>query len=148
MCPFEQALAALQRPSLMLHVASPLVCMRAVSPAAMPETWEEREYMVSLWMFGCIPMGRQTIAIELTEVTDHVARIRDNGHGLMVRHWDHRITLERTETGCRYIDDVHVDAGVLTPLVWAFASLLFWHRQRRWRSLVDSRQLHKLARLD
>ena len=36
----------------------------------------------------------------------------------------------------RYTDSVEVRAGLLTPLVWAFATAFYRHRQRRWRRLV------------
>jgi hypothetical protein len=38
---------------------------------------------------------------------------------------------------CRYRDRVEIDAGVLTPLVVAFARWFYGVRQRRWRVLAD-----------
>jgi hypothetical protein len=33
---------------------------------------------------------------------------------------------------------VHIDAGMLTPLVAAFARLFYAHRQKRWRALAKN----------
>jgi len=39
--------------------------------------------------------------------------------------------------GCA-TDRVHIDAGMLTPLVAAFARLFYAHRQKRWRALAKN----------
>ncbi|NBB24765.1 DUF3703 domain-containing protein [Porphyrobacter sp. SLTP] len=40
--------------------------------------------------------------------------------------------------GTHYSDEVEVSAGALTPFIWAFAQIFYWHRQRRWRGLANS----------
>ncbi|MFM1921225.1 MAG: hypothetical protein RLZZ303_2859 [Candidatus Hydrogenedentota bacterium] len=137
-CSFEQCLEALRRPRLMLHVAAPLVTMIPVEPTALPELWEERDYTVSLRLFGLIPLGRQTIVIRMVEVTPDRAELRDEGRGQLAKRWLHVIRVERTGAGCRYTDDISVEAGLITPVAWMFTHLLFWHRQRRWRALAAS----------
>lgn len=37
-----------------------------------------------------------------------------------------------------YRDRVEVRAGPLTPFEWLFAHHLYWHRQRRWKELVNA----------
>ena len=63
--------------------------------------------------------------------------MRDNGRGDLAKRWDHRITIEGTDQGTtQYTDRVEVEAGLLTPGVWAFAQLFYRYRQARWRRLV------------
>jgi hypothetical protein len=54
------------------------------------------------------------------------------------RRWDHWIAIEPERRGTRYTDTVHIDAGLLTPLIVAFARIFYRHRQRRWRRLAKS----------
>jgi hypothetical protein len=37
---------------------------------------------------------------------------------------------------CRYSDEIEIDAGLLTPLVWLFARVFYGHRQRRWQKVA------------
>jgi hypothetical protein len=39
--------------------------------------------------------------------------------------------------GTLYTDNVRVEAGILTPIVWAFAVCFYQYRQRRWCQLVN-----------
>ena len=55
----------------------------------------------------------------------------------MIRTWRHElITTPMNDQQCRYEDRIHVDAGLITPLVAGFAALFYRHRQRRWRTLA------------
>ena len=57
--------------------------------------------------------------------------------GALIRRWDHLITIEPAgPRRTRYTDWVEAEAGLLTPLVWAFARVFYAHRQRRWQRLV------------
>ena len=85
-----------------------------------------------------LPIGRQTIVIRIMEATPDRAEMRDEGHGQLAKRWLHVIRVERNGAGCRYTDEIIVEAGVITPVAWAFTHLLFWHRQRRWRALAAS----------
>lgn len=129
------------RPELLLHVAWPLLVFEPLDPDRFPERWEEREYRVRMRQFGVLPVGWQVIGIERPPHSDRARHLRDNGRGTLASTWDHLITVEpiddqhgRTKT--RYTDRLGVRAGLLTPMVWAFARLFYAHRQRRWRRLV------------
>jgi hypothetical protein len=57
--------------------------------------------------------------------------------GGAIRRWRHRITVEPLDAGhCRYTDNVDIDAGLLTPAVWAFASAFYRYRHGRWHKLL------------
>lgn len=121
----------------MAYVAHPMLRFQYTEPAAPPEAWAPGEYTARLKAFGFLPLGEQVLVIEFPPVEGSAYRVRDNGRGKLARVWDHIVTIEPMSKGrCRYTDEVTVEAGVLTPIVWAFAWMFYRHRQRRWEKLV------------
>ncbi|MCA3035096.1 MAG: hypothetical protein ING33_07805 [Rhodocyclaceae bacterium] len=139
-CSPQKCFAEVQTPRLMLHIARPLVRFAPIEPKVLPERWEQKEYLVSVRIFGLLPMGRQWVNISGRDRSNEFGRfyveLRDNGCGTLISTWDHLITLQASGQGCSYSDRVEVRAGLLTPLVWAFAWFFYRHRQRRWEHLV------------
>ena len=139
-CAPERCFAKVLTPRLLRYVSSPLVTFKAIDPPALPDQWSEAKYLVGIRLFGWIPFGRQTIRISLGqrsgEASKFYAELRDNGSSALVSKWDHRITVTSAAGGCRYTDTIEVQAGVMTPLVSAFARMFYRHRQRRWQRLV------------
>jgi hypothetical protein len=139
-CSPRRCFAEAESPRLLRYVSRPLVCFVAIDPPAFPERWEERNYRVGLRILGWIPFGSQVIGISRGDFSDNEsgfrAQLRDNGHSAIVSKWDHWITVESAPEGCRYTDRIEIEAGALTPLVWAFAWVFYRHRQRRWQRLV------------
>lgn len=133
----EKVAAHLRTSRLLIHVASPVVKFIPAGATQLPEKWEEGAYWVSLRLFGFIPFGKQAVVISYPESPNYFS-IRDNGHSVLVKKWDHRITINPMGTGTLYRDHVTIEAGVFTVFVWAFAQLFYRHRQRRWRQLVTS----------
>jgi hypothetical protein len=72
------------------------------------------------------------------EHIDHERReIQTREHDPLIRRWDHRIQFEPLgPDSSRYTDEVEVEAGLLTPVAWAFAQWFYRHRQRRWRRVA------------
>lgn len=125
------------KPRLLEYVARPMLMFRYIEPPAAPPRWEPGEYKAGLRVFGVVPFGTQVLGIEFPPTGDHVYQVRDNGRSELVRTWNHLVTIEAIDEGrCRYTDEVIVHAGLLTPVVWAFAWFLYRHRQRRWKRLV------------
>ena len=88
-------------------------------------------------LLGVLPLGWQEIRITRPTPTGETRHLRDAGRGALARRWDHLITVAPAGPGrTRYTDRVEVEAGWLTPAVWAFARLFYAHRQRCWRRLV------------
>lgn len=135
-CDADRAWEELQKPGLLQHVSRPLLSVRFRD--GRPERWTVGEHPVSLRLLGVIPLGRQTVGIEVPPSERGEFRLRDNGRGRLVRRWDHLVVIEPLGPGrCRYTDDVEIEAGVLTPVVTAFAWVFYRHRQRRWKRLVE-----------
>src|SRR5690606_24160856 len=133
----ERVWAEVQTSRLLQHVAAPLVRFRAINPIELPEAWADASYEVQVLVFGWLSAGRQLVRISRSE--SGTARVlRDDGSGQLARVWNHTIRVEPSPGGgTRYTDIVEVQAGVLTPFVWAFAQMFYRHRQRRWRALVE-----------
>lgn len=139
-CTPDEAFAAVQRSALLDHVAAPLIRF-APRGRPFPEKWVQGEYRASMFLFGIIPLGWQAVVITLPEPSGDVRFVRDNGYGPLIRKWDHWIAIgpDPFGHGTRYIDQVTIEAGVLTPIIAAFARVFYGHRQRRWRALARGR---------
>lgn len=133
----DVAIALVRTPVLLNHIAAPLLRFTPVAPSAFPPFWQEGAYRVRVLLAGILPLGRQWIDISYVEASAGSFRMRDNGRGDLARRWDHWITIAPDGEGtCTYVDEIEIEAGPLTPFVWAFARLFYAHRQRRWRALV------------
>ena len=125
---------AVQRTDTLRYVTRGLLAFRLDGEA--PERLAEGEtYRMRLLFFGFLPAWRHEIRVVRL---DHAHReIRTEEHGGPVRAWRHRITVDDEGWGsARYLDEIEIAAGVLTPIVWVYAHLLYRYRQRRWRRLA------------
>jgi hypothetical protein len=136
-CAASRAWEEVQKPRLLNYVAAPLLKFSPLNSSGFPETWEDGDFFVSMFVFGFLPLGLERIGISINAGTDGILCFRDDGGGTLVRSWDHDITIRPAENeGCLYCDTVDISAGALTPLVWIFAQLFYRWRQHRWRRLV------------
>jgi ligand-binding SRPBCC domain-containing protein len=96
---------------------------------------EGETYRMRLLFFGVVPAWRHEIHV--VELDEDAHEIRTEERGGPVRRWRHRIAVdEEGWASTRYLDEIEVGAGVLTPFVWAYAQLFYRYRQRRWRRLA------------
>jgi len=138
-CAASRAWEEVQKPRLLNHVAAPLLKFAPLNASGFPETWEEGDFFVSMFVLGFLPLGLERIGISTSAGTEGIFRLRDDGGGTLVRSWDHHITIRPDgNEDCLYCDTVDIRAGTLTPLVWIFAQLFYRWRQHRWRRLVAS----------
>lgn len=105
-----------------------------------PERLAEGEtYHMRLLFFGVVPAWKHEIRVTRLDEEGH--EIRTEEHGGPVRTWRHRITVDKEGWGStRYLDEIDIRAGVLTPLVWFYAQLFYRYRQMRWRRLARRMQ--------
>jgi ligand-binding SRPBCC domain-containing protein len=101
-----------------------------------PERWGEGEaYQLRLLFFGFVPAWRHEIRV--VRVDEEAHEIRTEERGGPVREWRHRITVDGEGWGStRYMDEIEVHAGPLTPFVWTYAQVFYRYRQMRWRRLA------------
>jgi hypothetical protein len=135
--PAEEVWARLRTSALLRHVAAPLLRFKPLSPPTLPEVWTEGDYVVGMYAFGVLPLGKQRIGIRILADHGWPRRIRDDGGGRLVPVWRHDIQVSPAAPDrTLYCDEVEIRAGLLTPGVWLFAQLFYRWRQHRWRRLA------------
>ncbi len=132
--PAEVVWRALRSPATLVHVAAPVLRMPALE--GRQRAWQQGESVSTrLLLLGLLPVSRHTVRIDVLDDAAMTARTEE--HGGPVSVWRHRLAVESTgPTSCRYTDEVEIDAGRLTGLVWALAGGFFRWRQHRWRRLA------------
>jgi hypothetical protein len=135
-CPPEKAWEEVQHPALHREVIYPLMRFVPADPAQLPERWPEGATLrFKIYLFGIIPLGTHTIFLE--RIDPAAREIQSRESEWLVRRWDHLVRIRSTGDGqTRYSDEILIDAGWLTPLVWLFAQWFYRHRQRRWRRVA------------
>ncbi|HEX2089952.1 MAG TPA: hypothetical protein VHI54_08530 [Actinomycetota bacterium] len=125
---------ALQHPASFLYVVRGL--FRIPSLEGRTEPYREGESGSGwIFLFHVIPLHRHHATLESIDHDEMTMKSRE--HGGVIRSWRHTLRVEPLDNArCRYHDVVEIDAGDLTPLVAAFARLLYRYRHRRWRRLV------------
>lgn len=136
-CDAEDAWSEVQTSRLLEEVASPIVTFRpAKGDDAIPAKWENLETaVVRPRLFGVIPWGTRSMTFERVDSRRRTIQTRE--HDALVARWDHRIQVRPLADGrCQYTDEIEINAGLLTPLVWLFAQCFYRHRQRRWQDVA------------
>ena len=139
-CTRSELWEKISRPQSLQFVASPLLKFKPIEPGALDGEWEVgRDYQLKLYLLGLIPLGHHTI--RLTRVDRDHNTIASRESGLLARVWNHTISFQEFTPGLiDYTDEIEIQAGWLTPLIWAFAHLFYRHRQRRWKLLLKQTQ--------
>ena len=136
--PPERVWAEVKTIRLFRHVTAPFIVFRSAEPGGFPDHFVEGAHRVSMYFLGFIPIGQQVVNVSKGSDVGPDYWLRDNGHSALIKKWDHRITVAPTGAGhTLYRDEVDIDAGLMTPFVFVFASAFFRWRQHRWRRLVD-----------
>lgn len=96
--------------------------------------WEEgKTFSFRFKMFSYIPYGTHTIKV-IDFNKDEIYTNESNTH---VPVWNHRIKLIDNGNGTTdYSDEVEIDAGWKTFIVWCWACCFYRHRQKKWIKLI------------
>jgi hypothetical protein len=92
-------------------------------------------------LFGFIPAWKHSITFQEIDDSKRVLFTKEGGGLVPVWNYIIQVKPEQNET-CRYTDDVEVNAGVLTLLVWLYANGFYRYRQLRWRLLLRRTHHH------
>jgi hypothetical protein len=135
-CPPEKVWDEVQKSSLLREVIRPLARVEPVDAAAFPERWVEGTTVrCRSYLFGFIPLGTRTLFFE--RVDPAAWEIQSRERDPLIRKWDHLVRVREAAGGrALYSDDIDIDAGLLTVLVWLYAQWFYRHRQRRWRRVA------------
>lgn len=126
----------LQRLETLQYIARPYATFTPVN-AEDDMIWKPGETFVFRFrLFGFIPFGTHTIhVLEFNE--NSIYTHESNTH---VPVWNHRIRLTDAPDGnTLYSDEVEIDAGRKTPIIYCWAKAFYSHRQRRWLSLLSEK---------
>ena len=143
-CDAELAWAEVQKCALLREVAWPMVIFRPATGETLPERWiAGMTVRCRSYLFGLIPLGTRTLFFK--RVDAQFMEIDTREHDRLVRRWDHLIRARPAAGGqCKYTDEIEINAGLLTPVVWMFAYCFYKHRQRRWQKVARRLQAGEL----
>jgi len=117
------------KPALLRHVTWPILSIRGLPETVVPG----QRMVVRLALLGVVPLWEHTIAV----VTGGDLEACTEEHGGPLRVWRHRLLVRPlAPTSCQYTDEVDIDAGRLTPIARAVATLFYRYRHRRWLALA------------
>lgn len=123
-------------PGSLQFVASPILSFVPVEGGALDGEWKVGlAYPLKLYFLKVIPLGRHTI--QLVKIDKRTNTIVSQESGLLARVWNHTIRFHEVRPGqVTYTDEIEIQAGGFTPLIWVFAQMFYRHRQRRWKVLL------------
>lgn len=135
-CPPDRVWSEVQTSRLLLEVMYPVLKFKPLPGAAFPERWQHGNTVLGNgYAFSFIPLGVHTLKFESIDAARRRISTRESNY--FVRKWDHVISVNRAPGGrTHYSDEIEIDAGLLTPIVWLYANIFYRHRQRRWRRIA------------
>lgn len=135
-CTAEQLWDRIVEPQSLQFVAAPLLRFEPLAAGELDGEWiVGKTYVVRLSSLGFIPLGRHRIKIVAIDKVTNTIESQESGS--LARVWNHTIRLHPAGAGqLHYTDEIEIEAGLLTPFIWAFAHLFYRHRQRRWKALL------------
>ena len=133
-CSPQAAWQEMLKPTHLAHVAFPMATIVPLRGERFPDRWREGATVVArCFLFFVIPTGERRLVFERVDAARRELQTRESDP--LVKSWDHLASAHDAPGGrTLYTDTIDIDAGMLTPLVWGWASLFYRHRQRRWRA--------------
>jgi hypothetical protein len=133
--PAHSAWVLVKRSSTLAFVTRGLMGFRSESKN-FPEFWVEgSSEQMRIYLFGFIPAWKHRIFFN--EISSSKMRMLTEESGGLITTWNHLILVEsKSNSQCLYTDTVEIDAGLLTPFVWMYASAFYRYRQLRWHKLA------------
>jgi hypothetical protein len=137
-CTPKQLWEEISRPSSLKFVSAPLLHFESLAEGELDNEWVVgKTYALRLSLFGFLPAGRHNITIANIDRKNNI--IESKERGTLSPVWNHTIRFHALEGNkLHYTDEIEIRAGLLTPMIWAFAHLFYRHRQRRWKKLLRS----------
>jgi hypothetical protein len=125
---------AAKTPHAFVHVAKGMLRFPAAERIDRP--WQEGDRLAGwILLFGFVPFSIHHLRV--ASIDEASRTLVSEERGGPIRRWRHDVFVTVLDAGtCRYEDRIEIEAGPLTPLVTAFASVFYRYRQRRWRGLA------------
>lgn len=77
-------------------------------------------------LFGIMPW--QDWTMEVVAFDPSARHVASHEFGGPVRRWDHKMTAVATEEGARLVDEIEIDAGLMTPIYAAWGRFMYARR--------------------
>ncbi len=125
----------LQRLDTLQFIAAPFAAFELHEKTQVK--WREGEtFAFRLKLFGLFSLGTHTIrVVQFDKMTYTVYTIESNKS---VPVWNHRIVLRKMdENTLHYTDEVELQAGWKSILVYWWSCTFYRHRQKKWRKLLE-----------
>jgi ligand-binding SRPBCC domain-containing protein len=134
-CPVEKVWSEVQKPSVLQRITWPLAKITSAGPAPFPSAWKVGEkYQCKIALFALLPTGTRELVFEKIDHDRHFIQTRERDP--IVKRWDHTMSFAEGEGGTVYVDQIDLDASLLTPAVWLYAQLFYRYRHLRWHALA------------
>ena len=103
-----------------------------------PEFFQEGlELETRLLFFHILPGWKHSLRV--VSINNDNLELKSEESGGLVRKWNHEISVKKlSDNCCNYTDEIDIDAGFFTLLVWIYAQIFYRYRQERWRRLARS----------
>lgn len=137
-CPASWAWDLVERSSTLVEVAWPLAYIESID-SSFPERWSQGSTILcKSRLFNLIPVGTRQIFFEKINSTARQIQTRESDS--LVKHWDHLISIKPIDDlNCIYSDEIEIEAGLITPIVWLWANWFYRHRQARWQKILKEK---------
>ena len=135
-CTVAQLWDEISRPASLRFVSAPLLHFEPLVAGDLASEWVVgKPYRLRLSLFGILPAGKHHITV--VNIDREANLIESQESGALAPVWNHTIRFHPLAQGkLHYTDEIEIQAGLLTGLIWAFAHLFYRHRQRRWKVLL------------
>lgn len=135
----ETVFARLKELSTLQKVAFPWASFIPLQTGQQIQWQTGENYDFRFRVFCLIPFGTHHIHVVRFGLKEGIYTQEYNDH---VPVWNHEIQLRPIdEHHCAYTDQVEIDAGWKTPLIWMWAKLFYAHRQRRWSRILKEESI-------
>jgi hypothetical protein len=134
--PAEKVWQALLKRDTFLYITRGMLGFRGADH--WPEFFSEGlEIGTRLMFFHLIPGWKHRLRI--VRIDEEKLELESEEEGWVIRKWNHRIFVERVAgQSSLYTDEIEIQAGLLTGIIWAYAQVFYRYRQGRWRRLAKT----------
>lgn len=133
----ENIFKRLQDFATLTYIAKPYMFFKPMGKEG-KIVWEEGDtYRFKLKILNIIPFGIHTIKV--IDINREKYLIYTNEENKFVNTWNHRIEIKKIGLNkSSYKDEVEINAGIWTPIIYGFAKIFYTHRQRKWKKLLKT----------
>ncbi|MGH1446946.1 MAG: SRPBCC family protein [Cognatishimia sp.] len=120
------------------YTALSIVCKKFLRFDGLPEgrIYTGQKVDVEVSLFGRLPA--QPYHMEVVLCDDNAMRFESKELGAGVKKWNHTLSIEPDGEGSRLVEQIKIEAGLLTPLFKLWAGVLYRGRHEPRQELLAS----------